>query len=149
MEYYQPSDPDYSLWFSFRRVHEAIHKVRKLELRPYKLSTIETAVLLVVHESKNKTTPAEISRQLMKDPHSISQLLGRMEKRGLLRNTKGFRRKNMIRVSLTKKGNEAFVNSTKGKNIGKIMAVLSEEEKKQLGVYLEKLQEKAKEEYNW
>jgi DNA-binding MarR family transcriptional regulator len=146
MKYYFPSDPDYSLWYSIRRTHEAIHKLRKLELSPYRLSTIETGVLLVVHEAKNKITPAEISRQLLKDHHSISQLLGRMEKRGLIRNIKGYRRKNMIRVSLTRKGHEAFINSTKGKNINKIMAVLSESERKQLELYLEKLREKAIEE---
>ena len=94
MKYYNPSDPDYKLWISFRRVHEAINKIRKLELIPYKLSTAETGVLLIVHEAKNQTTPTEISRQLLKDHHSISQLLDRMEKKGLIRKTKGFHRKN-------------------------------------------------------
>ena len=72
MDYYFPSDPDYSLWYTIRRAHEAIHKVRKSEIRPYKLSTVETGVLLIVHKAKNDITPAEISRQLLKDPHSIS-----------------------------------------------------------------------------
>ena len=97
----------------------------------------------MVHAAKGNANPAEISRQLLKDPHSISQLLGRMEKRGLLRNTKGFTRKNMIKVSLTPKGEEAFDNSIKGKNIVEIMSVLSKGEKKQLETLLKKLREKA------
>lgn len=145
MEYYSSSDPDYSIWLSFRRAHEAIHKVRKIELRPYKLSTVETAVLVTVYRANNKTTPAEISRQLLKDAHSISQLLVRMEKRGLLKRVKGIPRKNMIKVVLTRKGQEAYYHGEKGKSINKIMSALSEDEKKQMVVCLDKLREKAME----
>lgn len=143
MEYLSSSDPDYSVWLSFRRAHEAIHKVRKIELRPYRLSTVETAVLVTVHRANNKVTPAEISRQLLKDAHSISQLLVRMERRGLLKRIKGIPRRNMIRVVLTRKGQEAYYHGEKGKAINKIMSVLSDEEKQQLVVSLDKLREKA------
>ncbi len=145
MEYLSSTDPDYSIWLSFRRTHEAIHKIRKIELRPYKLSTVETAVLVTVYRANNKVTPAEISRQLLKDAHSISQLLVRMEKRGLLKRVKGVPRKNMIKVVLTRKGQEAYYHGEKGKAINKIMSALSEKEKKQLVVCLDKLREKAME----
>ena len=146
MDYYFPSDPDYSLWYTIRRAHEAIHKVRKSEIRPYKLSTVETGVLLIVHKAKNDITPAEISRQLLKDPHSISQLLSRMEKKGLLTNAKGYPKKNMVQVKLTEKGKRAFKLSESGNKVGNIMNVLSDKEKKQLVTYLDKLRERAMEE---
>jgi DNA-binding MarR family transcriptional regulator len=146
MDYYFPSDPDYSLWYTIRRAHEAIHKVRKSEIRPYKLSTVETGVLLIVHKAKNDITPAEISRQLLKDPHSISQLLGRMEKKGLLQNIRGYRKKNMVQVKLTEKGQKAFKLSESGNKVSDIMNVLSEREKKQLVKSLDKLRERAMEE---
>lgn len=143
MDYFFPSDHDYSLWYTIRRAHEAIHKVRKLELRPHKLSTIETGVLLVVNTAKKGITPAEISRQLLKDPHSISQLLRRMEKKGLLQNIKGIPKKNMIQVKLTQKGQEAYKLSMIGNKVSQIMSVLSEREKKQLVTSLDKLRERA------
>ena len=146
MDYYFPSDPDYSLWYTIRRAHESIHKVRKMEIRPYKLSTVETGVLLIVHKAKNNITPAEISRQLLKDPHSISQLLGRMEKKGLLQNIRGYRKKNMVQVKLTEKGQKAFKLSESGNKVSNIMNVLSDKEKKQLIKYLDKLRERAMEE---
>ena len=146
MDYFYPTDPDYSLWYTMRRAHEAIHKVRKSEIRPYKLSTVETGVLLIVHKAKNDITPAEISRQLLKDPHSISQLLGRMEKKGLLHNVKGFRKKNMVQVKLTDKGQKAFKLSESGSKVSEIMNALTDREKKQLVKYLDKLRERAMEE---
>jgi len=146
MDYYSPQNPDYGLWYTFRRAHEAIHKIRKLELRRFKLSTVETGVLLIVHEGHNRVTPAEISRQLLKDPHSISQLLVRMAKKGLLKNIKGVPKKNMVQVQLTPKGEEAYKLSTKGNKLNKIMCVLSEKEKKQLISYLDRLRERAIEE---
>ena len=137
--------PDYDLWLSFRNTHEAIHKVRKVELRPYKLSTIESSVLVTVYKANNSATPSEISRELLKDAHSISQLLGRMEKRGLLNRIKGIPRKNMVKVSLTNKGLKAYEQSTAGERIGIIMSILNEEEKKEFRKYLDKLRDRASE----
>ena len=89
MKYYFPSDPDYNLWYSIRRTHQSIYNIRKRVISPYKLSTIESGVLFIIHESKNNITPAEISRQLLQAPNQISQLLTRMEKKGLLYKQKG------------------------------------------------------------
>ena len=146
MKYYFPSDPDYSLWLYIRRAHEAIYEIRKKEIRPYKLSTIETGVLLIVHESKNNVTPAEISRQLLKPSNLISQLLARMEKKGLLYKNRGKPKKNMIQVRLTKKGEDAFKLSTSGNKLNKIMSALSKRERIQLVKYLDKLRQRAMEE---
>lgn len=146
MDYYSPQNPDYGLWYTLRRAHEAIHKIRKSELRSSKLSTAETGVLLVVHEGHNKITPAEISRQLLKDPHSISQLLVRMGKKGFLKNVKGVPKKNMVQVQLTPKGEEAYKLSMEGNKLNRIMNVLSGKEKEQLVSYLNRLRERAIEE---
>jgi DNA-binding MarR family transcriptional regulator len=142
MEYYTPSNQDLSLWWSLRRTHEAIHKVRKMEVSPYKISTVETGVLLIVHLSHNKVTPIEIARQLLKDTHSITQLLVRMEKRGLVKRVKDLPRRNMIRVVLTPKGQLAFKQTNGDKTIPKIMSALTPDEKQQFEVILDKLREK-------
>jgi MarR family transcriptional regulator, organic hydroperoxide resistance regulator len=142
MKYYTPSNQDLSLWWALRRTHEAIHKIRKIEVSPYKISTVETGVLLIVHLSHNKITPIEIARQLLKDNHSITQLLVRMEKRGLVKRVKDLPRKNMIRVVLTPKGQAIFKQTTGIKTIPKIMSVLTSDEKKQFEVILDKLRNK-------
>jgi DNA-binding MarR family transcriptional regulator len=146
MKLYSPSDLDYNLWFTIRRTHEAIHTLRRAEMRKIRLSPIESGVLFVINEAKNKITPAEISRQLFKDPNSISQLLGRMEKRGLIKNIKGFRQKHMVQVKLTEKGQSAFKLSQSGSQLKKILGVLSDKEKMQLIKCFDKLRNKASEE---
>jgi MarR family transcriptional regulator, organic hydroperoxide resistance regulator len=145
MKYYTPSNQDLSLWWALRRTHEGIHNIRKMEVNPYKISTVETGVLLIIHLSRNTITPIEIARQLLKDTHSITQLLVRMEKRGLIKRVKDLPRKNMIRVVMTPKGNVAFKQTNATTTIPKIMSVLTPDEKKQLEVLLYKLREKTTE----
>jgi DNA-binding MarR family transcriptional regulator len=143
MEYYSPSNKDMGLWWSIRRTHEAIHKIRKIELRKYRISTIESAVILIVRQSRNLVTPIEIARQLLKDAHSISQLLIRMEKRGLLKRVRNLPRKNMIRVVLTPKGQDLYKHIGEAKSISKIMSALTPDERQQFDLALEKLRSKA------
>ena len=69
-----------------------------------------------------------------------------MEKKGLVRKVRDLDRKNLVRVSMTEKAQEIHSQSANSKSIHNIMSVLSEDERKQLRTYLEKLWEKAKEE---
>ena len=52
-------------------------------------------------------------------------------------------RKNLVRVSMTEKGKQAYEQSTKRKSIHKVMSVLSEQERQQLLASLEKLRNRA------
>jgi DNA-binding MarR family transcriptional regulator len=91
----------------------------------------------------DKATPAEISRGLFREPHSISEILGRMEKQGLLRRTKDTGRRNLVKAELTDKGREAYTRSAKRESIHKIMSVLSREEHQQLELYLRRIRDRA------
>jgi MarR family transcriptional regulator, organic hydroperoxide resistance regulator len=142
MDYLALPNQDLNLWWTFRRTHEALHQLRKMEVRAYKISTVETGVLLIVYLSHNKVTPIEIARQLVKDTHSITQLLIRMEKRGLLKRVKDLPRKNMIRVVLTPKGLAAYKKTEGIKTLQKIMSSLTPDEKKQFEETLNKLRNK-------
>ncbi len=73
----------------------------------------------------------------------ISYILNRMERDGLLRKAKDLDRKNMIRVSLTEKGKQAYYLSTKRESIRQAISALSEEEYQQLWPCLEKLRSKS------
>jgi DNA-binding MarR family transcriptional regulator len=52
-------------------------------------------------------------------------------------------RKNLVRVSITEKGQQAYHKSTRRKSIHRIISSLSEEERQKLRSCLEKLQNKA------
>jgi len=138
-----PADGNYKLAVLLAQAREAILKARRKELTRYNISPRQSAVLFYIRAIGDKATPAEISRGLFREPHSVSEILGRMEKQGLLRKVKDLRRKNMVRVELTEKGREACNHSEKRASIDKILSTLSNEERQQLGFYLERLRDKA------
>ena len=120
-----------------------VFKATQKELRQYGVSPEEAAVLSVVHFLGNRVTPAEISRWLLREPHTVSGILNRMEKKRLVRKTKDSERKNRVRVTLTEKGQQAYYQSTKIDSIRKIMSSLSEEECQQLSSCLKTLRARA------
>jgi len=136
-------DKDYNLWVLLHQTTDAALRARQKELDQFDISVIEAAVLVVIQAIGEKATPAEISRRIFREPHSVSALLNRMEKRGLLKKTQDLDRKNMVRVSITEKGRQAYDKSTRRKSIYKIMSSLSESERQQLTSCLEKLRNKA------
>jgi len=143
MKNISPVDEDYNLWVLLHQTTDAVLRARQKELDQFGISVIEVGVLVVIQAIGEKATPAEISRRIFREPHTVSALLNRMEKRGLLRKTNDLGRKNLVRVSITEKGRQAYDKSTRRKSIHKIMSSLSEEERQQLGSCLEKLQNKA------
>ena len=125
-----------------------LQKVGERELSKYGLTLAKSGVLLFVHSMGDRVTPGEIARWLHREPHSVSGLLVRMETEGLIKRKKDMPGKNHVRVVLTKKGLQAYEKTLDRQQIYRIMSVLSEEERKQLGLYLEKIRDKIYEELN-
>lgn len=142
---YDPSlnDGDYNLVSLIRQTRDAVIKARERELAHIGISSIQASLLFTLKEIGNKATPAEISRRLVREPHTVSALLTRMEKKGLIRKIKDLPRKNMIRVTMTQKGKTVYNHSTKRVSMHEIMSTLSEDGKKVLHLLLEKLRDKA------
>lgn len=70
-----------------------------------------------------------------------------MEKQGLLRKTKDLERKNIVRITLTDKGEEALRQAMKRETIVKVISFLSDKEQDCLRAHLETLRHGALEEY--
>jgi len=147
METNVTTDQDYELWVLLNQARDATLRAREDELRrQVGISAIQAAVLFIVKAVKVPATPAEISRWLFREPHTVSGLLDRMEKKGLITKAKDLERKNLIRVALTEKGEEAYRRSRDMKVIPKILSSLTGRKKDNLRGYLEKLRNKALEE---
>ena len=125
------------------QANDTLLRARDNELRQFGISVRQAAVLFTVKAVKGPATPAEISRWLFREPHTVSGLLNRMEKQGLVRKVKNLERKNLIRVVLTEKGEEAYQQARESKVIRKILSCLSLKERNNLGTYLDKLRNKA------
>lgn len=137
------SREDYELWVLLDQTCAAMMRAKENELRPAGISGMQAAVLFIVKTVNGPATPAEISRWLFREPHSVSGLLNRMEKDGLVRKVKDLDRKNLIRVALTEKGEEAYQRSREMKVISEILSCLTRKKKENLRVYLEALRNKA------
>lgn len=116
-----------------------MRKIRAKELLKYGVTTEQSAALFVIDTIGRRATPAEISRCLSRQPHSVSGLLSRMEKDGLVKRVKDLDRKNLVRIVMTKKGKQIYQQTTSRESIHKVTSCLSQEERQQLGANLEKL----------
>jgi DNA-binding MarR family transcriptional regulator len=139
----ESTDLDYNLWALFRQTRDAMVKARDRELEKHGTSSIQAAVLFTVQDIGPEATPAEISRRLVREPHSISGLLSRMEKQGLIKRVKDLPKRNMVRITLTTKGKELYEYSKQRATMHEIMSEISGEEKKVLQDYLQRLRDKA------
>jgi DNA-binding MarR family transcriptional regulator len=136
-------DRDFHLWQFLYNTVTMISKARTKELQKYKISTNTAAVLDCVKSSAVNPTPSQIARWLIREPQSTSGILNRIEKRGLITKATDPVRKNVIRVALTKEGEDLYDNMiTKRKSIYSIISALSVEEREQLENCLKKLQSK-------
>ncbi len=147
METNPARDQDYELWGLLDQAAHAMERAREDELRPIGLSMMHAAVLYIVKAGKGPVTPAQISRWLFREPHSVSGLLQRMEKQGLVKRAKDLERKNVVRVTLTEQGEEAYRRATEMKPILRVMSLLSPEERDSLRAYLKTVRDKALEEH--
>ncbi len=141
------ADKDYELWWLMDQMKTATYRARTKELAQYGITFEQCGVLFVTQALGPRATPIEISRWLLREHHTVSGLLSRMEKRGLITKVKDLDRKNRVRVTMTEKGRQAYNGSTKRESIHRIMSSLSGEEHQQLRRCMEILLDSALKEY--
>ncbi|MBT3362444.1 MAG: MarR family transcriptional regulator [Chloroflexi bacterium] len=137
------TDRHWPLWLLLHRTSYAMRRAREIELQKFGLSDIQAAVIFLVKEAETALTPAEIARRLFREAHTVSALLGRMEKQGLVKKIKDQKRKNQIRIELAPDGEKAYAQAKEMKSIGKIMSSLTGKKQEKLWEHLETLLSKA------
>ena len=143
METNVATDRDYELLVLLHQTCDAMLRARGNDLKQIGISRRQAAVLFIVKAVTVAATPAEVSRWLFREPHTVSELLNRMEKHGLVRKIKNLERKNMIRIVITEKGEQAYQRSREMKVIRKILSCVSPKERDNLRTYLKRLRDKA------
>ena len=129
-------DQDYQLWVLLHQVCVATTRAREKELREVGISRMQATVLFWLKASNKSVTPAELSRLLFREPHTIFGLLNRMEQQGFVKKIKDMERKNLVRVVLTEKGEELWQKSKDMTAMHTIMDSLSLEQREMLRLYL-------------
>jgi len=136
-------DENEKAWVLLFRTFKALERAREIELQQVGLSIIEAGVLQALKTAEEPVTPAKLSRWLYREAQTISGLLNRMEKDGLVRKSRNLDKKNLVRVSLTEKGEEALERLASAMFVPKITSHLTKQERKTLKVCLEKLRTRA------
>ena len=131
------------LWIMLHQTRDAIFKLRERELKKIGISTPKAEILFTIEAIGYRATPSEISRHLLREFHSVSSILSRMEKQGLVKKVNDLDRKNLVRVCLTDKGRQVYHEAVKRKTILEILSCLSETEGQQLESSLKKLRDEA------
>jgi DNA-binding MarR family transcriptional regulator len=123
------------LWLLLFQTRSALFKARQNKVGKYIHSNM-AAALVTIWAFDGKVTPALLSRRLFLEPHSMSELVIRMEKKGLITKNKDEKRENIIRISITEKGRDFCSQAVQADFVRKIMSSLSQEQKEQLEVCL-------------
>ena len=144
MENLSHTDENYNLWLLLIKVSRAMTKARERELRKAGITPEQSGILYIIDNIGKKATLTEISRLTLREPHSVSYLVDRMEKAGLAKRVKDLSRKNMVRVAMTEKGQRAYKQAGR-QTVHQTLFCLSEEERNQLRSYLGRLLDKATE----
>ena len=137
------NDDCYDLAILLSHTRDALYVARKKELEKYGISVGEAGVLLQVSRLGDRAIPAAIARWLFRAPHTIGSKLKRMEHKGLLRRTNDLYKKNLVRISLTDKGEEILNKAIVRESIHDIMSTFSKEERDLLKSLLTKLRDES------
>ncbi len=136
-------DSSYNLYALIYLTQVALFRARYTEVKELGITSMEAALLLVTDGLGEKATPAEISRWMMRRRPTVSGLLDRMERNGLVKR-KGFdNNKKSKKIVITRKGREALEHIMKKDILCTIINSISDEEYRQLWSLLEKLKDKA------
>jgi DNA-binding MarR family transcriptional regulator len=115
-------------WAEMSVTSTILRRAWEMELARVGLTVPQTLVLIIVQSSTEPITPMKLSKLMHREPHTISALLTRMEAQGLVKKERNLERGNWVRVSLTKKGKEAYQRQVAARKVRNITECLSKQE---------------------
>jgi DNA-binding MarR family transcriptional regulator len=137
------NDPRIKLHALLDSTRETIQKAVKMELAQYQMSQSQVKVMHMLAQSEEGLTPGQLSESAIRELNSITTLINRMQKKGLVTKVKKDGDQKTY-VVLTDKGLDIYNNTVTERSITLIFDTLTYEEKSQLTSLLSKLQTKAR-----
>jgi DNA-binding MarR family transcriptional regulator len=138
------SDEFFMLWALIAQTKDAILRARELEYARYGISNERRAILAIIQNNGGRSTPVDIARDLFRELHSVTEMLARMEKDGLVLRHKGTGR-SKVEVSLTDQGMDVFRQSLHNETDKKIFTALTKKQRERLTQYLWRLRSRTME----
>jgi len=130
---------DVKLWLLMHRVRDALVLCEDSILREYGITMEQFSVLGAVKLGGGSLRPTDLASILERSPNSVSMLVDRMVKAGLVRRTRDRRDRRVVNVTLTGKGEKALKPAAPAawEFVQKILSQLSYKDKHALASQLE------------
>ena len=135
---YVPAEEDFKLWRFLDHTRYVIARLRELELAQYGLTPEQAYVLDILNANGGSTTMGQIADMTLRPHHTISTLIERMAKHGLLEKRRTPQDRRSYEIVVTAKGDELF-RKVKRKSIEMAFSTLSKEDKRLLSSILKRL----------
>jgi len=143
MKYISSLDREHRLWVWLHHTLHVLYRAREKELAQFDIPVMQAGVLFIIEAIPEPKTPAKISRQLLRERHSVHTLLNRMEQQGLLCKTRDSNNKRLVTVALTERGrqlyNRLYNPPIEEDVLSRVFSTLSPQEQQQLEYYLRRL----------
>jgi DNA-binding MarR family transcriptional regulator len=136
-----PPDEYFMLWILIAQTRDGLLRARERDYARYGISNERRAVLYIIQNNGGRATPVEIARDLFRELHSVTEMLKRMEKDGLILRCKGSGR-SRVEVELTDEGRDVFNQSLRNETDKRIFSVLTPKERERLASSLWKVRRK-------
>jgi len=129
------------LWLLLHRVRDILVLCEDKIFDGYGLTTEQFGLIAAVKSRGGSLRPSELARILERSPNSVSMLVDRMVKAGLVRRTRDRKDRRVVNVSLTSKAENALKPAMPAawEFIEKILSSLSYEDKYAIANLLEKI----------
>jgi MarR family transcriptional regulator, organic hydroperoxide resistance regulator len=147
MDNHNNLDIEYDIWILLSRVYRMIANLRRMELSKHEILPVQAYILLVISKLDNDTSPTELCQYVYQQKNSVSDILNRMEKQGLIQKTETSNEKARIHIKLTEKGEQVLKLSKEREYLHKVMSSLTPKQTLQLVSCLEILRDSAMDQF--
>ena len=104
---YNFSDSAFTTWVLLRQTWSAIQKVAERKLAKSGLTPEQVDVLWICRDYPDPLIPAEISRLMFREEQTVTGLLNRLEREGMVKRVPKRKGKPFTEIKITDKGTEA------------------------------------------
>ena len=138
------NDPEINLYILLDQTRDLVTNAVELELKHLRMTQPQVKVLTMLSREDRPVTLDELANWTLKEFNSVSTLINRMEKKGLVRKIKKDGDLKTY-IALTEKGSDLYHKQVTERSIHLILNELSQEEKKQLKDLLMKVRNTTRE----
>jgi DNA-binding MarR family transcriptional regulator len=118
------SDQSYLFWVLFQQAYHAMSRVREKELGNLGITAHQATLLAVVAELGDGATPSAISKRMLRESHTVTELINRAVMMALLKKEADSKRKNGVRVVITARGRKICERMKEMKMLRRLISVL-------------------------